>query len=1360
MSTVIESGVKYSQLPKMEVSDIADGDYIAILDYDEDTLKRVNYSGRVIAGQRAGEEYRLGHFATSEGCNNVAYGEYSHSEGYENESIGDNSHSEGHGTSASGENSHSEGYGTRANHDNSHASGKYTVTSNSEQTVIGKYNEGLPDTAFEIGNGSGIYPEDRSNAVSIYWDGRIVDGSGTAVANVSELADEFDEGTYYDSGDYVIHYFKLYKCIQPHVGPWEDGSDFVATKLSFELTDSQVQTDWDESDSSAPDYLKNKPALGTAAFKNSIDAVVVDSRDLVESGAVKRAMDAALSSVYKPSGDIEAGELTPSLLISTNVGNVYNITTSGTTTAYFVGGSGRPISIGDNVAIVNLGSASNPDYKFDLLSGFVDLSNYMEKGVDYVTAGKKTNTTLGNRATAEGINNTASGVAAHAEGGYNTASGYDAHAEGSYTTASALDSHAEGSYTVASHESSHAEGAFTQTGCSIQHVQGRFNIGKPNTAFEIGNGTEVDSDEEFVRSNAFEVDWDGNVVAAGSIMDGSGHTLNDKVDKSGDLMTGDLHVVADQYPTTETKSSIYTVTKIEVEYRPDSPTSETGRVYYSYYNSSTTPEAMGFENGAFDNACFRVYDRTGNILIDKAILTLGDSKTFTFNQSTQVKTSLTFMTFSTVGRDIIDSAGNKLSDKVNIASLGTAATKDTTDTYVSTGTDPITGKGVASAIGTLDVASVGGSGKYITTISETDGKISATASTADTTVTSGSSNLITSGAVYTAIANLDVASVGGSSKYLISISETDGKISATTETKDTVVTQNSNNLITSGAVYTVINNLGTSASKDTTDTYSSTGTDPITGKGVAAAISTLDVSSIGGSDKYLTTISETDGKISATAVTADVAVIPNSSNLVTSGAVYAAIDNLPKPMLFKGSLGTDGTITSLPPASLSNEGYTYKVITAGVYDSLDCKVGDIVISNGNSWVLIPSGDDSGGTGTDTWRNIKVNGTEKLGNSISTGAVDFVNGTNTTVSYNSTGNKVSVNIPTATIDNLGAVKPDGGTVLINSGELSIPFDAVGVGDYSDTWVEKDLGIMAYGWNVWTDGYDTYYSTAGGNYILNKNCTHWEQKTFNGFFTYFDGQYVWTDGTNIYYSLGFSQYKLNRSSSTWEEKTWSGYEPNLGNNVWKEGSNIYYSDGIAQYMYNKSNSTWSSKTWNGFSDLKGQYIWTDGNNIYYSYNGSHYVLNKSTSTWEAKTWNGATDFDGDMIWSAGDNVYLSYSSGGIVHKQLNKSTSTWEAKTWNGYDGFLGSFIWKDKYNNIYNGNNYVLGRATSASSSQFVLGNDVRLSDARTPLSHTHTKSQITDLGTAAGKNITISTTDLTPGTSALATGDIYIVYET
>lgn len=92
-------------------------------------------------------------------------------------------------------------------------------------------------------------------------------------------------------------------------------------------------------------------------------------------------------------------------------------------------------------------------------------------------------------------------------------------------------------------------------------------------------------------------------------------------------------------------------------------------------------------------------------------------------------------------------------------------------------------------------------------------------------------------------------------------------------------------------------------------------------------------------------------------VTAD---IPDLSDTY---ATQTDLENLPEPMIFKGSLGTGGTITSLPTAAASNEGYTYKVITAGTYASQSAKVGDTFISDGSAWVLIPSGDEPSGTVT-------------------------------------------------------------------------------------------------------------------------------------------------------------------------------------------------------------------------------------------------------------------------------------------------------------------------------------------------------------------------------------------------------------
>ena len=91
----------------------------------------------------------------------------------------------------------------------------------------------------------------------------------------------------------------------------------------------------------------------------------------------------------------------------------------------------------------------------------------------------------------------------------------------------------------------------------------------------------------------------------------------------------------------------------------------------------------------------------------------------------------------------------------------------------------------------------------------------------------------------------------------------------------------------------------------------------------------------------------------------------------------ATIEGFPKPMVYKGTLGTGGTITTLPAASSENIGDTYVVITAGTYASQSANIGDIFISTGTDWTYVPSGDidiidDSTTSSTKVWSSNKTN----------------------------------------------------------------------------------------------------------------------------------------------------------------------------------------------------------------------------------------------------------------------------------------------------------------------------------------------------------------------------------------------------
>ena len=121
----------------------------------------------------------------------------------------------------------------------------------------------------------------------------------------------------------------------------------------------------------------------------------------------------------------------------------------------------------------------------------------------------------------------------------------------------------------------------------------------------------------------------------------------------------------------------------------------------------------------------------------------------------------------------------------------------------------------------------------------------------------------------------------------------------------------------------------------------------------------------------------------------------SNEDAISGKGVADALSTLPEPMIFKGSLGTGGTVTTLPTASSSNKGYTYKVITDGTYASQSAKVGDTFISDGTTWVLIPSGDEPSGTVT----SVKINATSPI--AVSSTSAITTSGTRT-ISHETSG----------------------------------------------------------------------------------------------------------------------------------------------------------------------------------------------------------------------------------------------------------------------------------------------------------------------------------------------------------------------
>ena len=103
-------------------------------------------------------------------------------------------------------------------------------------------------------------------------------------------------------------------------------------------------------------------------------ALKANSADVYTQTQVDEKIDAAISAVYKPAGSIAFASLpTPG---ADNIGNVYNVTDEFTTDARFTEGAGIEYPAGTNVAVVET-SSEPATYMFDVLSGFVDLSDYL-----------------------------------------------------------------------------------------------------------------------------------------------------------------------------------------------------------------------------------------------------------------------------------------------------------------------------------------------------------------------------------------------------------------------------------------------------------------------------------------------------------------------------------------------------------------------------------------------------------------------------------------------------------------------------------------------------------------------------------------------------------------------------------------------------------------------------------------------------------------------------------------------------------------------------------------------------------------------------------------------------------------------
>lgn len=125
---------------------------------------------------------------------------------------------------------------------------------------------------------------------------------------------------------------------------------------------------------------------------------------------------------------------------------------------------------------------------------------------------------------------------------------------------------------------------------------------------------------------------------------------------------------------------------------------------------------------------------------------------------------------------------------------------------------------------------------------------------------------------------------------------------------------------------------------------------------------------VGDKDGYLSVVVPwTDSNVTYDALTTSLisAGTDTTDRLISAKVLKDALDNYiaaTDAMVFKGTLGTGGTITSLP--ATHNAGWTYRVITAGDYAGQHAEIGDLVIcitdgtsANNGHWTVAQTNID-------------------------------------------------------------------------------------------------------------------------------------------------------------------------------------------------------------------------------------------------------------------------------------------------------------------------------------------------------------------------------------------------------------------
>lgn len=167
----------------------------------------------------------------------------------------------------------------------------------------------------------------------------------------------------------------------------------------------------------------------------------------------------------------------------------------------------------------------------------------------------------------------------------------------------------------------------------------------------------------------------------------------------------------------------------------------------------------------------------------------------------------------------------------------------------------------------------------------------------------------------------------------------------------------------------------------------------------------------------------TDAALTGTPTAPTAAPGTNTTQIATTQFVTNAISNgiaASDAMIFKGTLGTDGTVEELP--TTYSTGWTYRVIEAGTYAGQECEIGDLVIAltsrSGSEnqdadWTVAQTNIDGAITDIKSTASVTVTGTGSS-RTIELPASGVAAGTYRNVTVNNKGIVTGGNNNTATI----------------------------------------------------------------------------------------------------------------------------------------------------------------------------------------------------------------------------------------------------------------------------------------------------------------------------------------------------------